>query len=634
MYQYFTPTPAKSSLKSGFTLAELSVVLVIIAAVVGMTVASGVTVISAARYSATASKIDALNQALMAFRIANDRLPCPSDLSRTQGSATYGTEGSCTAIAGGVFVAQNASATATAAEGGVPTVALGLPSDFMYDGWGNRFRYAADTKMTSINAFSLMQAGCVNGAITVYGGPNYPATGNTALTTGAIYALISHGANGHGGITKNAVVTNAGSLNSDEQTNGHCTSTGAAGTYAPTYVQLAPYTYQAIGQANSHYNFDDIVSYRERWQMHTNWDKVGTACAGGVYSRTITIDHTKVSTVNSTTLTNFPMLFSGTYSWLATTANGGNVTNSNGYDITFTSDAAGVNLLPFERESYNATTGAVNFWVQVPTVAATTNTTIYLWYDNPNITTDPSNKNGTWNSNYVGVWHLAETSGTTNADSTSNGLNGTKASATQPNPATGEISGAQQYNNSGTGGSTPTDYDMISSNSKLDFSGNFTVSAWVKSTESHIANYWPMIIDNEYSGSGYDLVLFNGTYDSHWYFEIWNATPTQFDVDGASSITDGNWHYIVGQRIGSTIYSYQDGAAANSSAAFSGTAGAADSLAFGTDPHHDGGAGNYKGTLDEVHISNIARSADWIVTEYNNQNSPGTFYTVGSAVSR
>src|SRR5579872_7391263 len=95
--------------KAAFTLAELSVVLVIIAAVLGMTMVSGVTVIGAARYSATISRMNALDGALMAFRVANDRLPCPSDLSLTQGNASYGAEGNCTAGAG-VFVAQNASA--------------------------------------------------------------------------------------------------------------------------------------------------------------------------------------------------------------------------------------------------------------------------------------------------------------------------------------------------------------------------------------------------------------------------------------------------------------------------------------------------------------------------------------------
>src|ERR1700722_7085448 len=79
------------------------------------------------------------------------------------------------------------------------------------------------------------------------------------------------------------------------------------------------------------------------------------------YRRTITIDHTKVSNTDQIT---FPVLISGTYSYLATTGNGGNVTSSNGYDIIFTSDAAGINTLPFEQESYSATTGAVNYWVQ------------------------------------------------------------------------------------------------------------------------------------------------------------------------------------------------------------------------------------------------------------------------------
>jgi hypothetical protein len=37
-----------------------------------------------------------------------------------------------------------------------------------------------------------------------------------------------------------------------------------------------------------------------------------------------------------------------------------------------------------------------------------------------------------------------------------------------------------------------------------------------------------------------------------------------------------------------------------------------------------------KGLLDEVRISNLARSTNWIHTEYANQNSPATFYTVGA----
>jgi len=34
--------------------------------------------------------------------------------------------------------------------------------------------------------------------------------------------------------------------------------------------------------------------------------------------------------------------------------------------------------------------------------------------------------------------------------------------------------------------------------------------------------------------------------------------------------------------------------------------------------------------MDEVRISSIARSPDWVLAEYRNQSSPSTFYTVGS----
>ncbi|MFZ3200173.1 MAG: hypothetical protein WA175_03375, partial [Candidatus Acidiferrales bacterium] len=71
---------------------------------------------------------------------------------------------------------------------------------------------------------------------------------------------------------------------------------------------------------------------------------------GYTYRSAITISHAMVP---NTDQVNFPVLVSGTYPYLATTANGGNVTNANGYDIFFTSDAAGSNILPFEQESYS-----------------------------------------------------------------------------------------------------------------------------------------------------------------------------------------------------------------------------------------------------------------------------------------
>ena len=86
---------------------------------------------------------------------------------------------------------------------------------------------------------------------------------------------------------------------------------------------------------------------------------------GYAFQSAITINDTQVP---NTDQVNFPVLISGTYGFLATIGNGGNVTNPNGYDIIFTSDPAGMNVLPFEQEVYNPSTGTVAYWVQLPIV--------------------------------------------------------------------------------------------------------------------------------------------------------------------------------------------------------------------------------------------------------------------------
>jgi len=42
----------------------------------------------------------------------------------------------------------------------------------------------------------------------------------------------------------------------------------------------------------------------------------------------------------------------------------------------------------------------------------------------------------------------------------------------------------------------------------------------------------------------------------------------------------------------------------------------------------------FNGIIDEVRVSNTARTADWIKTCYNNQGDPSTFHSVGDEESR
>jgi hypothetical protein len=158
--------------------------------------------------------------------------------------------------------------------------------------------------------------------------------------------------------------------------------------------------------------------------------------SGYSYQSTIVIDHTKIQ---NTDQNDFPFLFNTTNPSLATIANGGQVANSNGYDIIFSLDPNGLTKLDHELESYSPLTGQVTAWVRIPTLSHTTDTVLYVFYGNPNTVASQQNPTGVWDSNYTAVYHIANTGTGTAADSTSYGNNGTLTSVSA---ASGVIDGA------------------------------------------------------------------------------------------------------------------------------------------------------------------------------------------------
>jgi hypothetical protein len=122
------------------------------------------------------------------------------------------------------------------------------------------------------------------------------------------------------------------------------------------------------------------------------------------YRKLITVDNTKVSTVNGTTLSDFPVLISTTDADWKSTANSGNVERSDGGDFVFTA-ANGTTLLDSEIESYDSVTGQLTAWVRVPTLEGARDTRIYVYYGNA-AASAPGSGVGTWDSSYAGVWHL------------------------------------------------------------------------------------------------------------------------------------------------------------------------------------------------------------------------------------
>jgi prepilin-type N-terminal cleavage/methylation domain-containing protein len=113
---------------SGFTLAEIAVVL----AIIGIAMTMGLKMLTAtlenSAYSETRAKQERIKLALIGYLRSNGRLPCPDTAFTTAYVIPTGVEPApCTTLGSGFGV--------------IPWKSLGLPRDAVLDGWGNFFTY-------------------------------------------------------------------------------------------------------------------------------------------------------------------------------------------------------------------------------------------------------------------------------------------------------------------------------------------------------------------------------------------------------------------------------------------------------------------------------------------------------------
>ena len=360
------------------------------------------------------------------------------------------------------------------------------------------------------------------------------------------------------------------------------------------------------------YNTTSLCESSPRTMVVATINEKPAAALGYKYQKTLLIDHTKVS--GGSDLLNFPVLINISSSpardELKARVNGGHVENSSGFDIIFTD--ANYNKLDHQVESYDPVTGNLVAWVRLPVLSSSGDTHILMLYGNPQINLDPSVKS-VWDPNFRGVWHL---SGLDFSDASLNSNNGTNFGSVD---VPGKIANGKSFN--GT-----TSYINAGNNSSLFINNSITVSAWVNSAggDGHILN-----MGGGWSRPGYSLFWYGGNIRD----ELQNTTTPEklfTDVTGPST---GSWHYIAFTwDIGSTlINTYIDGVlrAPIDANVFIGPIGnPIQNLDIGK--NEDPAAfGLFNGVIDEARVQSISRSAGWIVTEYNNQNIPDNFYTVG-----
>jgi Concanavalin A-like lectin/glucanases superfamily/Domain of unknown function (DUF2341) len=330
--------------------------------------------------------------------------------------------------------------------------------------------------------------------------------------------------------------------------------------------------------------------------------------------------------------TNFPVEFAGTYPALETTGNGGSVTSSNGYDIGFyTNNNCSTGKLNWETEKWNGATGNVAYWIKLATVSHSSPTTFYICYGDATITTDQSNPTGVWDSNFLLVSHLADNAANTNVKNSASTTDTGTANQNTNNTYTarGQIDGAFNLNGS-------SDFAGFPQNNQFQLDAHaFTIETWVHDDTDGITlagafNRMVSIYDGtnniqlglagDQFGSGIrSYYVSNGTVNTCDIVKAYTAPPST-----------GVLHHVVVTFDGVSTYTmYLDGSPSV------GAGGGAPNCVNESDADPStvyvgqrGDAFGYiNGTLDEVRISNSARSADWVTTEYNNESSPSTFYT-------
>ncbi len=322
----------------------------------------------------------------------------------------------------------------------------------------------------------------------------------------------------------------------------------------------------------------------------------------------ITLAHAKVS--GGSNLTNFPVLIS-----LLSDANLASTAQPSGNDILFT-DSSGTTKLTHEIEEYVSSTGQLVAWVQIPSLSPTADMVLYMYYGNT-AAVNQQNVTGVWDSNYVGVWHMADdASSTTVRESTSKGNSGTSQANTNTKSVPGRIGNALAYN--GT-----SDYITLPNTPSLNTTGSITVSMWINTTGNDFVLLGGYDDGGLYAGYGIGLGLVNANHIEYWS----PAVGAWVDSTGVG-YNDGNWHYVVLSINGSSVSFYKDGTADGSPGAYDPT-GYLGVRAIGS---LSNGSGFFiKGIVDDVRVSSTALSAAWIATEYNNQSSPSTFTAVGTA---
>ena len=333
------------------------------------------------------------------------------------------------------------------------------------------------------------------------------------------------------------------------------------------------------------------------------------------YRRQIIIDHSEVAdvAVPSTTYEDFPV-----YVHITGLSN----VETDGADIRFT-NLAGTEL-PREIEKYDS--GTLDVWVKftlTKDAGDTSDDVIYMYYGNSSATEPAANStygsDNVWNSNYKMVQHMQEDPTDTSpafVDSTLNNNDGTDyGDMTTTDQVAGRLDGSLDFD----GGD---DYVLASPPVVLK---PITLSCWFRVSNTTDDHVLISISDEAGSNDWFRMFASGNTQANKLVANIkHDADVTAISTNAFSADI---WHYGVAVYEASRTLVYLDNV--ETIINYTKTPVDLDNCTIGV-LKYNLFARYTTGLIDEVRISNTVRTADWIKTEYNNQNAPSTFLTINA----
>lgn len=293
-------------------------------------------------------------------------------------------------------------------------------------------------------------------------------------------------------------------------------------------------------------------------------------------------------------------------------------------DDTRASDATHTTSHPIELVVIDTTAKTGEVHVLVPSVSASVDTTIFLYYGSAGASASTTAAD-VW-VNYMGVWHMQASGGSAQPSSTGeSAIDADPTSMSSSNNSTGIAGGAIEYD--GT-----ADYHTIpqtDATTHLTPDLTHSMSVWFRPDDAANQN----IVQNRVNGTtgGIGAWIWSGYVKASMgnQYGYWN----ELHLPTSAYLSVNEWNYFHSTFVSGSLGWLRLGNAANGllQDLYAGSASAHN---FDTDPLYFGrrpSAGDYfDGDLDEIRITDANTSDAWHKACYANFIDATTFYTIGT----